>query len=94
MQDSSATEHLTGSTKNFVFHFLCAGNEKIRIANGSLAHIARNGQFFPFEGLPLHNLLYGSKISYNLLSISKITCELNCKAAFLPNFVSFSTQEV
>ena len=37
----------------------------------------------------LHNVLHVFKISYYLLSISKITHELNCKAKFFHDSVSF-----
>ena len=67
----------------------CVGNEKIRIANGSLAPIVRKGLIFPFEGLTLLNVLHMPRISYNLLPRSKLTHELNYKAIFLPDFVSF-----
>ncbi|KAA0052345.1 Cysteine-rich RLK (receptor-like protein kinase) 8 [Cucumis melo var. makuwa] len=42
-----------------------------------------------FDGFSLQNVLHVLKLSYNLLSISKITCELHCKAAFLPESVCF-----
>ncbi|TYK05444.1 reverse transcriptase [Cucumis melo var. makuwa] len=38
--DSGATNHLTGSFESFVSYIPCASNEKIRIADGSLAPIA------------------------------------------------------
>ena len=57
----------------------CAGNEKIWIADGSLAPIAEKGLIFLFEGLTLHNVWHMLRISYNLLSISKLTHELNYK---------------
>ncbi|KAA0034891.1 reverse transcriptase [Cucumis melo var. makuwa] len=38
--DSGATNHLTGSFESFVSYTPCASNEKIRIADGSLAPIA------------------------------------------------------
>ena len=43
-------------------------------------------KIFPLKSYP-YNVL--PKISYNLLSINKITRELNCKATFLPDSVSF-----
>ncbi|TYK31568.1 splicing factor, arginine/serine-rich 19 isoform X2 [Cucumis melo var. makuwa] len=87
--DSGAIDHLTGLSENFVSYILCASNEKIRITDGSLALIAGKGQSFPFEGVSFRNVLHVSKFSYNLLSISKITRDLNYKATFLPDFVSF-----
>ena len=37
----------------------------------------------------LQNVLHVPKLSYNLLSISKITRELHCKATFLPESICF-----
>ncbi|KAL4031039.1 hypothetical protein IC575_009295 [Cucumis melo] len=87
--DSGATDHLTGSSEHFISYAPCAGNEKIRIADGSLAPIAGKGQIVPFDGFALQNVLHVPKLSYNLLSISKITRELHCKAIFLPESVYF-----
>ncbi|KAL0536537.1 hypothetical protein IC582_025486 [Cucumis melo] len=41
--DSGAINHLTDSSKHFMSYAPCAGNEKIRIADGSLALIAGKG---------------------------------------------------
>ncbi|KAL4022749.1 hypothetical protein IC575_016494 [Cucumis melo] len=87
--DSGATDHLTGFSEHFVSYTPCAGNEKIRIADGSLAPIAGKGQIVLFDGFSLQNVLHVPKLSYNLLSISKITRELHCKATFLPESVCF-----
>ena len=87
--DSAATDHLTNSSEHFVYYIPCAGNEKIRIADGSLAPIVGKWQISFFYGLSLHNVLHVPQISYNLLSISKITHELNCQVIFLPDSVSF-----
>ncbi|KAL0557130.1 hypothetical protein IC582_005648 [Cucumis melo] len=63
--------------------------KKIWIADGSLAPIAGKGQIVLFNGFSLQNILHVPKLSYNLLSISKITHELHCKATFLPESVCF-----
>ncbi|TYK05539.1 Beta-galactosidase [Cucumis melo var. makuwa] len=86
--DSGAT-HLTGFSEHFVSYTPCAGNEKIRIADGSLGSIAGKGQIVLFDGFSLQNVLHVAKLSYDLLSISKITRELHCKATFLPESVCF-----
>ncbi|KAA0051242.1 retrotransposon protein, putative, unclassified, expressed [Cucumis melo var. makuwa] len=75
--NSRATDHLTGFSEHFISYTPCAGNEKIRIADGSLASIARKGQIVLFDGFFLQNVLHVPKLSYNLLSISKITRELH-----------------
>ncbi|KAA0035929.1 Cysteine-rich RLK (RECEPTOR-like protein kinase) 8 [Cucumis melo var. makuwa] len=79
----------SGSSKHFISYAPCAGNEKIRIADVSLALIAGKGQIVPFDGFALQNVLHVPKLSYNLLSISKITRELHFKAIFLPGSVYF-----
>ncbi|KAA0042161.1 Cysteine-rich RLK (RECEPTOR-like protein kinase) 8 [Cucumis melo var. makuwa] len=87
--DSGATDHFTSFSEHFVTYTSCAGNEKIQIADGSLAPIAGKGQIVLFDGFSLQNVLHVPKLSYNLLSISKITRELHCKATFLPESVCF-----
>ena len=66
-----------------------AKNKTIRIANDSLTSIAGKRKIYPCAGLSLHNVLHVAKLSYNLLSISNITHELNCKAIFLSDSISF-----
>ncbi|KAA0068106.1 putative mitochondrial protein [Cucumis melo var. makuwa] len=66
-----------------------AGNEKIRIADDSLVPISGKGQIVLFDNFSLQNVLHVPKLSYNLLSISKITCELHCNATFLPESICF-----
>ncbi|KAA0062437.1 putative mitochondrial protein [Cucumis melo var. makuwa] len=87
--DSGATDHLTGFSEHFVTYTPSASNEKIRIANGSLASVAGKGQIVLFDGFSLQKVLHVPKLSYNLLSISKIIRELHCKATFLPESVCF-----
>ncbi|KAL0560269.1 hypothetical protein IC582_000669 [Cucumis melo] len=52
------TDHLTGFSEHFVSYTPCAGNEKIRIADGSLALIAGKGQIVLFDGFSLRNVLH------------------------------------
>ncbi|KAA0054072.1 Beta-galactosidase [Cucumis melo var. makuwa] len=51
--DSGTTNHLTGSSEHFISYVPCAGNEKIQIADDSLALIAGKGQIVPFDGFAL-----------------------------------------
>ncbi|KAA0040663.1 Cysteine-rich RLK (RECEPTOR-like protein kinase) 8 [Cucumis melo var. makuwa] len=52
--DSGAIDHLTGSSEHFVSYITCAGNEKIRIVDDSLAPIVGKWKISPFDGLSLH----------------------------------------
>ncbi|KAL0545260.1 hypothetical protein IC582_020410 [Cucumis melo] len=83
------SDHLIDSSEHFISYAPCADNEKIWIADGSLAPIAGKGQIVPFDNFALQNVLHVPKLSYNLLSISKITRELHCKDIFLPESVHF-----
>ncbi|KAA0051253.1 Beta-galactosidase [Cucumis melo var. makuwa] len=79
----------SGSSEHFISYAPCVGNEKIRIVDSSLAPITGKGQIAPSDSFTFQNVLHVSKLSYNLLSISKITRELQCKAIFLPESVYF-----
>ncbi|TYJ97386.1 Beta-galactosidase [Cucumis melo var. makuwa] len=48
----------SGSVEHFISYAPCADNEKIRIADGSLAPIAGKGQIVPFDGFALQNVLH------------------------------------
>ena len=56
--DYGATNHLTRSFEHFVSYILCASNETIRIADGSLASIAEKGKISPYADISLHNVLH------------------------------------
>ena len=86
--NSGATDHLTGSSEHFMLYIPCVDNDTFRIADGSLAPIAGKGKISTYTEISLHNVLHMPIISHNLLSISKITHELNYKAIFLPNSIS------
>ncbi|TYK31446.1 TRAF-like family protein [Cucumis melo var. makuwa] len=53
--DSGPTDHLTGFSEHLISYALCAGNEKIRIADSSLVPIAGKGQIVSFDGFALQN---------------------------------------
>ncbi|RVW39537.1 Retrovirus-related Pol polyprotein from transposon RE1 [Vitis vinifera] len=56
--DSGATDHMTGSSQIFSSYKPCAGNKKIKIADGSLSAIAGKGSVFISPSLTLHNVLH------------------------------------
>ena len=87
--DSGATDHLSRSSKYFVSYIPYVGNKTIRIVDGSLTPISGKGKISLCAGFSLHNVLHVSRFPYNLLSISKITHELKCKAIFLPDSIFF-----
>lgn len=80
---------MTDSSKIFSSYKPCAGNKKIKIADGSLSAIAGKGSVFISPSLTLHNVLHVPNLSCNLLSISKITHDYQCQANFYPSYCEF-----
>lgn len=55
--DSGASDHLTGSSEKFLTYTPCVGNEKLLIADDSLAPIARKDSIPILPGVVLYNVL-------------------------------------
>ena len=64
--DSGATDHMTGCSKLFSFYSPCAGNQKIKIADGNLSVIAGKGSIVISHTLVLHDVLHVPNLSCNL----------------------------
>ncbi|KAH9722152.1 retrovirus-related pol polyprotein from transposon RE1 [Citrus sinensis] len=88
-KQGGAIDHMTGSPSLFSAYKPCAGNQKIKIADGSLSAIAGKGSIIFSSTLTLHNVLHVPNLSCNLLSISKLTLDLNCCANFFQNHCEF-----
>lgn len=71
--DSGATDHMTGFAKLFLSYNPYAGNQKIKIADGSLSAIAEKGSIVISPSITLHDVLHIPNLSCNLLSVSKLT---------------------
>ncbi|XP_070057489.1 uncharacterized protein [Nicotiana tomentosiformis] len=78
--DSGASEHMTEKSNFFSTYTPCAGNNKIKIADGSFSAIAGKGIVKLSPSLTLHDILHVPKLSCNLISVSKLTRSLNCRA--------------
>lgn len=63
---------MTSSFKSFSTYSPCAGNLKIKIADGPLSLIARRGNMFLSNTLMLNSVLHVPNLSCNLLFINKI----------------------
>ena len=87
--DSGATDHMTSNSSLFLSYKPCAGNRKVKIANGSLSPIAGTGKIKISDSISLSQVLHVPNLACNLVSVSKITKELNCCAYFLPDSCVF-----
>ena len=87
--DLGATDHITGCASLFSTYTPGSGHIKVKIVDGSLASIAGTGTIILGPHITLFNVHHVPKLSCNLLSISKLTKDLNRAAYFLPNHCEF-----
>ena len=80
---------MTGDINGFQTYSPCSSPSSVRIADGSLSTVAGTGSIKLTMDLHLSFALYDPKLDYNLLSISKLTRDLNCVTKFYPNFCEF-----
>ena len=87
--DSGTTDHMTGKSSSFSSYNLCSSKDKIRVANGSLSPICGKGSIVVTPSMPLSSVLHVPNLAANLLSIARITLELNCRAIFYSSYCCF-----
>ena len=80
--DSGASDHMTGCAQLFSSYIPNHGHTKVRIADGSLSPIAGIGTIKINSTLILKSVLHVPKLSCNLLSVSKISKDCNCRVVF------------
>jgi len=85
--DSGAMDHMTYSPQLFHSCTLSSSNSKI-VANGSLATVSRYGDICLSSKLIFKNVLHVQKLSTSLISVRKVTYDLNCFAMF-PHLCAF-----
>ncbi|XP_073101291.1 uncharacterized protein [Elaeis guineensis] len=56
--DSGASNHITGSFRDFVSYNLCSGRDKVRLADGSFTPISGKGSIKCTSELPLSSVLH------------------------------------
>lgn len=80
---------MTDSHNLFASYSPCAGNLKVKIADGSLSPVAGKGSIQISNLITLKNVLHVPNLSCNLLSISQLTKSSNCSANFFPSYCVF-----
>ncbi|XP_019224817.1 PREDICTED: uncharacterized protein LOC109206448 [Nicotiana attenuata] len=89
--DTGATDHMK-STLEVLKTFkqkLMFERSKVHLPTGDVAYVSHIGKASVFEGQNISNVLYIPEFKYNLLSVSKLTKELQCSALFFPDFCIF-----
>ena len=81
---------MTGESTLFSSYSPCAGNQKLKIADGSFSVIAGKGSVVLSPMLTLKNVLHVPNLSCNLISFSKLAQDINCQTIFFSDLtVSF-----
>lgn len=87
--DSGASDHMTSLHNLFHSYYPCSGQEKIRIADGSYSSIAGKGLVNLSKTISLKNVLHVPKLTCNLLSVSKLSKDSNCRVTFFESHCVF-----
>ena len=88
--DSGAADHIIGLSTIFSTYHPCSKKDKVKTANGTLSSVSGKGVIHASNLLQLSSVLHVPNFSTNLLSISRITQDLNCCATFFPTYYVFS----
>lgn len=80
---------MTGDITVFNEYNTCQNGTSVRIADGSCSKVAGVGSVVISKDITLNSVLFIPKLSYNLLSISKLTQDLGCIAKFSPHSCEF-----
>lgn len=90
--DSGASDHMTSTSQFFHSYYPCPGNKKVRIADGSFSSIAGIGSIQISDKIELKSVLHVPKLACNLLSVSKLSRDSNCRAIFFDSHCEFQDQ--
>ena len=87
--DSGATDHMTGNSSLFSTFQSHPSTSFVTLADGSQSCVLRSGTIFPTPSLPLSSILNLPNLSFNLISVSKLTRTLKCYISFFSSFCLF-----
>jgi len=87
--DSGGIDHMTPHSSLFSSYTTVSGNQYITIANGSNTPVTGRGNVHLQPSFPLKNIFHLPKLSNNLLSIQKVTQDLNCAVVFFHSHCVF-----
>ena len=87
--DSRASDHMTSFFSLFSNYSRCYKNERVRIADGSFSPIVGKCQIEISNQITLQFVIHVPKLACNLLFVSKISKDSNCRAVFLDSHCEF-----
>ena len=86
--DTGATNHMASSLEllNKLSVNKLGYNRTVELPNGDETRVTHTGLSSISDGSTISNVLYVPEFKFNLLSVSKLTKELQCSASFFPDF--------
>ena len=87
--NSGASDHMIGDILVFDEYKSCNENSSVRIADGTHSSVAGISSVVISKEIKLHSVLFVPNLDYNLLSISKLTKDLECIIRFSSNLCEF-----
>lgn len=87
--DTGATSYMSSNLELLSEAMEFVENRKVNLPNVEVSDVSHTRSCGIFKGEIIKEVLYVPDFKYNLLSVSKITKELNCLVAFYPTFCLF-----
>ncbi|KAK3027217.1 hypothetical protein RJ639_040806 [Escallonia herrerae] len=87
--DSGAIDHMTGNPKIFSSFRSHTAPSPVTIADGSNYTIKESGTVKPTSSITLSSVLSLPSLAFNLMSVSRLTKDLNCCISFFPDHCLF-----
>ncbi|GJQ97808.1 retrovirus-related pol polyprotein from transposon TNT 1-94 [Tanacetum coccineum] len=88
--DSGALDHMTGNSHIFNNFDMHASSSHVTIADGSISKVLRSRTVNLSPYISLSLMLSLTKFSFNLLSVNRITNNLQCSVKFYPEYCVFN----
>ena len=80
---------MSGSSDLFSAYTPSSGQDKVRIADGTISLVSGKGLIHATASLLLPSVLHVTNFSVYFLSLSRITRDLNCSVTFFPDYCLF-----
>ena len=87
--DSGATNHMTGNSNMFSSFQSHKALSPVMVADGSTCNIVGSGTVKTTTTITLSSILSLPKLTFNLISVTRITRDLNCYVSFFPDHCLF-----
>ncbi|XP_071933223.1 uncharacterized protein [Coffea arabica] len=87
--DSGATDHMISNSSLFSTFQPHTSVPTVTLTDGSKSRVLRSGSVNPTPLISLSSVLNLPELSFNLISVSKLTRAFNCSAQFFPDYCLF-----